>query len=205
VADLYSLTPRETFAELERMGEKSARTSYDSIQRSKTRTLDRLLCGLGIPQVGRSPPSSSPRRPHARAHGGVDEAEKRERVDAIRGFGPKMVESVVLFFAMTTHRELMEKLKCPRRRRPQPRAEVASGRAAPGQERLRDRRPVEEARVTFTPTFARQAARCTTREEDDDDPRGRRQDRQEQARSGEEIRHQRWWTRQGSTACSALR
>src|SRR6202035_1862347 len=51
VADLYSLTAKQ-IAELERMGDKSAQNVHESIQRSKARTLDRLLCGLGIPQIG---------------------------------------------------------------------------------------------------------------------------------------------------------
>jgi hypothetical protein len=42
----------EKIAELTRMGEKSARNVFASIERSKERTLDRLLCGLGIPQIG---------------------------------------------------------------------------------------------------------------------------------------------------------
>jgi DNA ligase (NAD+) len=132
VADLYSLTP-ERFAELERMGKKSADNVYLSIQRSKTRTLDRLLCALGIPQVGQ-----------VAARQLADEAvtldrilawtpdEAREHVGAIRGFGPKMVESVVLFLHDDEQRVLMGKLSALGVGSPQPRPEVALEGSAKG-------------------------------------------------------------------------
>jgi DNA ligase (NAD+) len=50
-ADLYHI-PLETWAELERMGEKSARNILDALERSRKTSLRRLLFGLGIPQVG---------------------------------------------------------------------------------------------------------------------------------------------------------
>jgi DNA ligase (NAD+) len=50
-ADLYDLR-KETFVELERMGEKSAENLVAALERSKTTTLRRLLHALGIPQVG---------------------------------------------------------------------------------------------------------------------------------------------------------
>ena len=51
VADLYALT-QEQVASLERMGDKSAKNVIASIEGSRGRTLDRVLCGLGIPQIG---------------------------------------------------------------------------------------------------------------------------------------------------------
>ena len=51
VADLYDLTD-EQIAGLERMGKKSAANVIASIQASRERTLDRLVGGLGIPQIG---------------------------------------------------------------------------------------------------------------------------------------------------------
>jgi DNA ligase (NAD+) len=110
VADLYSLTP-DRIAELERMGEKSAQNVYASIQRSKERTLDRLLCGLGIPQIGQVAA-----RQLAEEVGTLERllalspSEAREGVDAIHGFGPKMVESVVAFLQDPEQRALMVKL-----------------------------------------------------------------------------------------------
>jgi DNA ligase (NAD+) len=50
-ADLYAI-PLATWAELERMGEKSAANIVAGLERSKKTTLRRFLYGLGIPQVG---------------------------------------------------------------------------------------------------------------------------------------------------------
>jgi DNA ligase (NAD+) len=126
VADLYSLDARH-IADLERMGEKSADNVYQSIQRSRERPLDRLLCGLGIPQVGQVAA-----RQLAEEAGTLSELlawtpdQARERVDSIRGFGPKMVESVVQFLADGEQRGLMEKLLASAVGRPQPRPDVAA-------------------------------------------------------------------------------
>ncbi len=126
VADLYALTASQV-AELERMGDKSAKNVVDEIQASKTRTLDRLLCGLGIPQIGQVAA-----RQLAEAAGtletllGWSEAEAREHVDAIRGFGPKMVESVVEYLRDPEYRRLLRKLHELGVGAPQPRAESAA-------------------------------------------------------------------------------
>jgi DNA ligase (NAD+) len=126
VADLYALTP-ETIASLERMGDKSAQNVFASVQRSKERTLDRLLCGLGIPQIGQVAA-----RQLAEEAGTLERMlawtpdEAREHVDAIRGFGPKMVDSVVEFVHDDEQRALMQKLVALGVGRPQPRAEVAA-------------------------------------------------------------------------------
>jgi DNA ligase (NAD+) len=50
-ADLYAIA-REQWAELERMGDKSADNLVGALERSKATTLRRLLNALGIPQVG---------------------------------------------------------------------------------------------------------------------------------------------------------
>ncbi len=127
VADLYALTT-EKIADLERMGDKSAKNVFDSIQASRERTLDRLLCGLGIPQIGQVAA-----RQLAESAGtleallGWSEAEVREHVGAIRGFGPKMVDSVVQFLSDPEWRAVMEKLVRLGVGRPQPRAEVVVG------------------------------------------------------------------------------
>ena len=50
-ADIFRLR-FEDLAELPRMGEKSAATVLESITAARTRSLDRLLAGIGIPHVG---------------------------------------------------------------------------------------------------------------------------------------------------------
>jgi DNA ligase (NAD+) len=126
VADLYALTA-ETVASLERMGDKSAQNVVASIRRSRERTLDRLLCGLGIPQIGQVAA-----RQLAEDAGTLEQLlawtpdEAREHIDAIRGFGPKMVDSVALFMADPEERRVMEKLRELGVSTPEPRAEVAT-------------------------------------------------------------------------------
>jgi DNA ligase (NAD+) len=126
VADLYTLTT-ERIGELERMGEKSAANVHASIERSKSRTLDRLLCGLGIPQVGQVAARQLAEEGAALgAMLGWTPDEAREHVASIRGFGPKMVESVVAFLQSEEQRALLQKLVDRDVGRPQPRAEVAA-------------------------------------------------------------------------------
>ncbi len=126
VADLYSLRPEE-LATLARMGEKSTQNVISSIARSKLRTLDRLLCGLGIPQIGQVAA-----RQLAEQAGSLDRMlawtpeEARAHVGAIRGFGPKMVDSVVAFLRDDDQAALMRKLVDLGVGRAQPRPEVAS-------------------------------------------------------------------------------
>ncbi|HEY4013222.1 MAG TPA: NAD-dependent DNA ligase LigA [Polyangiaceae bacterium] len=126
VADLYRLGP-EVLGGLERMGEKSTQNVLASILRSKERILERLLTGLGIPQVGQVAA-----RQLAEAGGTLDrmlawsDAEAREHIGSIRGFGPKMVDSVVEFLQDPDQRALMQKLAELGVGRPQPRPEVAT-------------------------------------------------------------------------------
>jgi DNA ligase (NAD+) len=126
VADLYALG-QEQLTALERIGDKSAQNVLASIARSKERPLERLLCGLGIPQIGQVAA-----RQLAESAGTLEQLlewtpdQAREHIDAIRGFGPKMVESVVAFFQEPDQRALMRKLVVAGVGRPQPRAEVAA-------------------------------------------------------------------------------
>lgn len=50
-ADLYKLTVQD-IAQLDRMGEKSAQNAVNAIEQSKKNDLSRLLCALGIRQIG---------------------------------------------------------------------------------------------------------------------------------------------------------
>jgi DNA ligase (NAD+) len=126
VGDLYALTA-EQLESLERMGEKSAANVIASVARSRERHLDRLLCGLGIPQVGQVAAKQL-----AEEGGTLErilawtEEEAREHVDAIRGFGPKMADSVVAFLKDPEQRALMEKLVKLGVGTPQPREAVAA-------------------------------------------------------------------------------
>ncbi|MFO0665163.1 MAG: NAD-dependent DNA ligase LigA [Polyangiaceae bacterium] len=110
VADLYKLDTA-TIANLERMAEKSAQNVVSSIAASKSQRLDRLLCGLGIPQVGQVAAKQL-----AQVMGSLETAlawkpsEFHEHVAGIHGFGPKMADAVVQFFADEDEREIMARL-----------------------------------------------------------------------------------------------
>ena len=126
VADLYDLTA-EHVAGLERMGKKSANNVIASIQASRERTLDRLVGGLGIPQIGQVAG-----RQVAQVAGTLetllawsDEAV-REHVSGIHGFGAKMVECVALFVRDDAERAVLQKLLDRDVSRPQPREVVAT-------------------------------------------------------------------------------
>ncbi|MFO7178518.1 MAG: NAD-dependent DNA ligase LigA [Pseudomonadota bacterium] len=126
VADLYELRA-EQLVELERMGKKSAENVIESIAKSRERTLDRLLTGLGIEHVG---PVASRQLAEA-VHSleellAIPESEITERVSAIAGFGPKMVESVRAFLTDPESRKLLERLSKLGVSRPQPRHTVAA-------------------------------------------------------------------------------
>jgi DNA ligase (NAD+) len=126
VADLYALST-ETIAELEHMGKKSALNVHTSIERSKGRTLDHLLCGLGIQQIGQVAAKQLAEEGQTleRMLAWTPE-ELTEHVGSIHGFGPKMVESVVSFLGDADQRALMEKLVTLGVGRPQPRRVVAT-------------------------------------------------------------------------------
>lgn len=126
VADLYDLTA-EQVAGLERMGKKSAANVIASIQASRERTLDRLVGGLGIPQIGQVAG-----RQVAQVAGTLanllawNEEQLREHIGSIHGFGDKMVDSVVDFLADGAERKVLQKLLDRGVGRPQPREQVAT-------------------------------------------------------------------------------
>ncbi len=89
-ADLYRL-PLETWAELERMGEKSAQNILEALRRSKTTTLRRLIFGLGIPQVGEATAAVL-----ARHFGSLDRfmAAGEDELQGVRDIGPESAREI---------------------------------------------------------------------------------------------------------------
>ena len=124
VADLYGLA-MEQIGELERMGEKSAKNVHASIEASRERTLDRLLCGLGIPQIGQvAARQLAEEAGELKTMVAWTREQTEEHVGHIRGFGPKMVESVVQFLSDADQQRIMHKLLEREVGRPQPRAVI---------------------------------------------------------------------------------
>ena len=128
VADLYDLTA-EQVAGLERMGKKSADNVVKSILASKERTFDRLVAGLGIPQIGQvaGRQIAEVASTLEQLYEWTDE-QIREHVGGIHGFGDKMVDSVVEYAKDPNERELMGKLIERKVGRAQPREEVVVGK-----------------------------------------------------------------------------
>lgn len=103
VADLYDLTLSDLL-ELPRVGKKSAQNLLAAIQASKQRPLERLITGFGIDLIGQVAA-----RQLAEVAGSLpnllkwSEAEARSKLEAVAGFGPKMIESV--WAALTDERQ----------------------------------------------------------------------------------------------------
>jgi len=107
VADLYRLKP-DDLANLERMGEKSARNFLDGIEASKARDLWRVLYGLGILHVGAGVAKTLGRSfPDLDAvfAASVDQLTETEDV------GEVIAKSIVQCYGGSRNRQLIERLR----------------------------------------------------------------------------------------------
>jgi DNA ligase (NAD+) len=106
-ADLYQLK-KEQLLELERMGEKSAQNVIDSIQGSRTASLDRLLAGLGIRHVGNRSAYIL-----ATNFGSLDalSAATVEELSAVHEIGEVIAETVHQFFHNAAGKHVVQELK----------------------------------------------------------------------------------------------
>jgi DNA ligase (NAD+) len=107
IADLYSLTLNQV-AELERMGEKSARNFMEGIEASKTRDLWRMLFGLGILHVG-----AGVAKALGRHFSSLDEISRSnfEALSEIDDVGSVIARSVTDWFAQDQNGKLIERLR----------------------------------------------------------------------------------------------
>ena len=106
-ADLYTLRA-EDVQNLERMGEKSAQNLIEAIASSKNAGLERLLCALGIPNVGEVAAETLAKK--FRTLDACMSATVDDLV-SIDDFGEITAKSVVDFFAHQDNVELCRKLK----------------------------------------------------------------------------------------------
>jgi DNA ligase (NAD+) len=106
-SDIFALT-LEQLAELERMGEKSARNLLDAIARSKQTTLPRLLHALGIPGVG-----ESTARALAEHFGSLEALQQASPEDILQvpDIGPVIGASIHEFLADERHRRELSRLR----------------------------------------------------------------------------------------------
>jgi DNA ligase (NAD+) len=106
-ADLYKLTVQQ-FAELERLGEKSAKNLVDALEKSKQTTLSRFLYAIGIRDVGEATAAALAN------HFGSIEALQEASVEAIQevpDVGPVVAAHVHTFFQQPHNREVIQALR----------------------------------------------------------------------------------------------
>jgi DNA ligase (NAD+) len=106
-ADLYALD-RSRLQSLERMGEKTVDSLLVQIESSKTRTLDRLVAGIGIHHVG-----TGVAEVLAQHFGSLDALRRAsvEQIDDVEGIGDVIARSVHAFFASASGSAIVEALK----------------------------------------------------------------------------------------------
>ncbi|MDZ7755257.1 NAD-dependent DNA ligase LigA [Rhodohalobacter sp.] len=106
-ADLYKLDKKDLIP-LERMAEKSAKNLIEAIQKSKEQPLERLIYAIGIRFVGKT--VAKDLASNFKSMDSLMNASEEEmtQVDSI---GPKIAESVNLFFNHEKNLQLIEQLR----------------------------------------------------------------------------------------------
>ncbi|HJT16050.1 MAG TPA: NAD-dependent DNA ligase LigA, partial [Thermoanaerobaculia bacterium] len=106
-ASIYELTVQQV-AELERKGEKSAKKLIDNIERSKTAELHRFIYAIGIRMIGERAAKLL-----ADAFQSIDaliEASEEQLLE-VTEVGPKVAQSILLYFSVPANRERIEKMQ----------------------------------------------------------------------------------------------
>lgn len=106
-ADLYYLK-FDDLVNLERMGEKSSQNLLNAIEKSKGRGLDRLICAMGIYNVG-----SHTAEVLAENFNSIDELSNATEGELmnVREIGPVVAESIVSFFDEERTKKAIKKLE----------------------------------------------------------------------------------------------
>lgn len=106
LADLYSLT-KDQLLTLEGFADRSAGLLMESIERSKSVSLERLLMGLGIRQVGQHIAKVL-----AKQFGTLSRlmAATQEEFLQVREIGPEISASLTSFFSEARNRDVIERL-----------------------------------------------------------------------------------------------
>lgn len=107
IADIYKLTYQDILT-LGGFKDKSSKKLIDAIERSKTNSLDRLLCGLGIKNIG-----SASAKLLCDKFGGIDNIilASYDDVKDIEGFGDVMAKELVESLHEPHMLELIDSLK----------------------------------------------------------------------------------------------
>jgi DNA ligase (NAD+) len=106
-ADLYKLTV-EQFADLERLGEKSAKNLVSALDKSKQTTLSRFLYALGIRDVGEATATAL-----ANHFGSIETLQdaSEEAIQEVPDVGPVVAAHVHTFFQQPHNREVIQALR----------------------------------------------------------------------------------------------
>jgi DNA ligase (NAD+) len=107
LADIYQLD-EPALLSLERIGEKTARSLLQEIERSKQAPLDRVLLGLGIRFVGERTAKFL-----ADAFGTMDRLMEasEEELERVQEIGPRISTAILEFFSVPANRDLIENLR----------------------------------------------------------------------------------------------
>ena len=107
IADVYQLSLKD-LVDLERMGEKSADRILRGIEASRAKPLPRVIVGLGIPFVGERTAQLL-----VEEFGSLDAIMEAgmEALQAAQEVGPKVAQSIRLFFDAPHNRKLVERLR----------------------------------------------------------------------------------------------
>ena len=105
-ADIYTLTGSE-LAEMDRLGEKSAANLVESIDRSRSTTLQRFLFGLGIREVGEATALSLV--DHFGKLDAIMNADL-EALEAVPDVGPIVASRIRAFFDEPHNRDVIQRL-----------------------------------------------------------------------------------------------
>lgn len=106
ISDLYALN-KDDVAALEGLGEKSALNILDSVEKSKSAGLARLIYALGIRHIGEKAGAT------LASHFGTMEALMAADMDTlctVKDIGPESAEALLNFFASERNRGIIEKL-----------------------------------------------------------------------------------------------
>ena len=107
VADLYDLK-KEQLIQLDRMADKSADNVLSSIEKSKQRPLARVIFALGILHIGEEMAELLAKEFHS-----IDNLAKasRDYLTNISTVGPKLADSIIVFFKQEENRNIINRLK----------------------------------------------------------------------------------------------
>ncbi len=105
-SDIYKLSYNDIYS-LERQGETSAENILNAIEDSKSNSLERLICGLGIPKVGQR--MSKVLAQHFQNLSNIIQAGEEDFYE-ISGIGYKVAQEIVYYFSDIEVLDMIEQM-----------------------------------------------------------------------------------------------